>query len=153
MPERLDITYTGADNEEHRPVMIHRALLGSIERFLGILLEHYGGNLPTWLAPVQALVLPVADRHAPYAHQVAAALRASQGEVTLRAEVDDRSESVSKRIRDGQLQKVPYLLVVGDREAEAGAVSVRERGEEKGSQPLAELATAIADEVRQRRLP
>ena len=153
MPERLDITYTGADNEEHRPVMIHRALLGSIERFLGILLEHYGGNLPTWLAPVQALVLPVADRHAPYAHQVAAALRASQGDVTLRAEVDDRSESVSKRIRDGQLQKVPYLLVVGDREAEAGAVSVRERGEEKGSQPLAELATAIADEVRQRRLP
>ena len=153
MPERLDITYTGADNEEHRPVMIHRAMLGAIERFLGILLEHYGGNLPTWLAPVQALVLPVADRHAPYAHEVATALRSPQGDVTLRAEVDDRAESVGKRIRDGQLQKVPYLLVVGDREVEAGTVSVRERGEEKGSQPSAEVAAAIAAEVRERRLP
>ena len=120
---------------------------------MGILLEHYGGNLPTWLAPVQALVLPVADRHAPYAHEVAAGLRGPHGDVTLRVEVDDRAESVGKRIRDGQLQKVPYLLVVGDREAEAGAVSVRERGEEKGSRPLAELAAAVADEVRQRRLP
>ncbi len=135
MPERLDITYTGPDNEEHRPVMIHRAMLGSIERFMGILLEHYGGNLPTWLAPVQALVLPVSDRHAGYAAGVVEALRAAG----LRADADDRSESVGKRIRDGQLQKVPYLLVVGDREEEAKAVSVRARGEETGSVSLEEF--------------
>ncbi len=153
MPERLDITYTGADNEEHRPVMIHRALLGAVERFMGILLEHYGGNLPTWLAPVQALVLPVADRHAPYAQEVAAALRAPRGRVTLRADVDDRSESVGKRIRDGQLQKVPYLLVVGDREAEGNTVSVRERGEEKGDMPVDDFAVEVAAEVAERRLP
>ena len=143
MPETLDITYTGADNEEHRPVMIHRAMLGSIERFMGILLEHYGGNLPTWLAPVQALVLPVSDRHAGYATGVMEALRVAG----LRAELDDRSESVGKRIRDGQLQKVPYLLVVGDREEQARAVArararrgdrraagraVRERGLSRG---------------------
>jgi threonyl-tRNA synthetase len=149
MPERLDITYTGADNEEHRPVMIHRALLGSIERFMGILLEHYGGNLPTWLAPVQALVIPIADRHAAYGHEVAAAL----ADAGLRVEVDDRAESMGKRIRDGQLQKVPYLLVVGDKEAEAREVAVRERGEQRGSLSLAEAAARIAEEVRERRLP
>ena len=114
MPERLDITYTGADNEEHRPVMIHRALLGSIERFMGILIEQYGGNLPTWLAPVQALVIPIADRHAAYGHEVVGALR----QAGLRADVDDRPESMGKRIRDGQMQKVPYLLIVGDKEEE-----------------------------------
>ncbi len=149
MPERLDITYTGADNEEHRPVMIHRALLGSIERFMGILLEHYGGNLPTWLAPVQALVIPIADRHAAYGREVAGALR----EAGLRADLDDRPESMGKRIRDGQLQKVPYLLVVGDREAETGEVAVRERGEQTGSLPLAEVVERIAAEARERRLP
>ncbi len=130
MPERLDITYTGADNEEHRPVMIHRAMLGAIERFMGILLEHYGGNLPTWLAPVQALVLPVSDRHAGYA---AGVVRRRCAWPACAPTLDDRSESVGKRIRDGQLQKVPYLLVVGDREEEAKAVSVRDRGEEKGA--------------------
>jgi len=149
MPERLDISYTGSDNEEHRPVMIHRAMLGAIERFMGILLEHYGGNLPTWLAPVQALVLPVADRHAGYAAGVVEALEAAG----LRAEVDDRSESVGKRIRDGQLQKVPYLLVVGDREEGARAVSVRERGEEKGSVPVEEFVAELRCEVEERRLP
>ena len=149
MPERLDITYTGPDNEEHRPVMIHRAMLGSIERFMGILLEHYGGNLPTWLAPVQALVLPVSDRHAGYAAGVVEALRVAG----LRADADDRSESVGKRIRDGQLQKVPYLLVVGDREEEAEAVSVRARGEETGSVPVEEFVREVTEEVAQRRLP
>ncbi len=149
MPERLDITYTGADNEEHRPVMIHRALLGSIERFMGILLEHYGGNLPTWLAPVQAVVIPIADRHAEYGREVLAELRAAD----LRAELDDRSESMGKRIRDGQLQKVPYLLVVGDREQEAREVAVRERGEQKGAAPLAAVVAGIAGEVRERALP
>ena len=149
MPETLDISYTGADNEEHRPVMVHRAMLGSIERFMGILLEHYGGNLPTWLAPVQVLVLPVADRHAGYAAGVMEALRVAG----LRSEVDDRSESVGKRIRDGQLQKVPYLLVVGDREADARAVSVRARGEEQGSVPIEEFVAEVAREVTERRLP
>ena len=149
MPERLDITYTGADNEEHRPVMIHRALLGSIERFMGILLEHYGGNLPTWLAPVQALVLPVSDRHAGYAAGVAEALRVAG----LRAELDDRAESLGRRIRDGQLQKVPYLLVVGDREEQSHAVSVRARGDERGAVPLAQFIDEVRDEVAERRLP
>jgi len=149
MPERLDISYTGADNEEHRPVMIHRALLGSIERFMGILLEHYGGNLPTWLAPVQALVIPIADRHAAYGHEVLGALL----QAGIRAEIDDRGESMGRRIRDGQLQKVPYLLVVGDKEQESREVAVRERGEQKGSVLLADAAARIAGEIRERRLP
>ena len=149
MPERLDITYTGADNEEHRPVMIHRALLGSIERFMGILIEQYGGNLPTWLAPVQALVIPIADRHAAYGHEVVGALR----QAGLRADVDDRPESMGKRIRDGQMQKVPYLLIVGDKEEETREVAVRERGEQKGSVLVGDIVDHIAGEVRERRLP
>ena len=110
MPERFELTYTGADNEDHRPVMIHRALMGSFERFIGILIEHYAGEFPLWLAPVQALVLPIADRHAGYAAQVASELR----DAGLRVAVDDRGESVGRKIRDGELRKVPYLLVVGD---------------------------------------
>jgi threonyl-tRNA synthetase len=155
MPERLDITYTGADNEEHRPVMIHRALLGSIERFMGILLEHYGGNLPTWLAPEQVRVLPIADRHAAYAHEVAAVFAgaAAQHGRHLYVAVDDRAESLGKRIREGQLHKVPYLLVVGDREAQKRTVSVRARGTDEGSRPVDEVAVDILDEVRERRLP
>jgi threonyl-tRNA synthetase len=149
MPERLDITYTGPDNEEHRPVMVHRALLGSIERFMGILLEQYGGNLPTWLAPVQALVIPIADRHAAYGYEVVGALR----QAGIRADVDDRPESMGKRIRDGQMQKVPFLLVVGDREQETREVAVRERGEQKGSVLVGDIAERIAREVGERRLP
>ncbi|MGZ4200139.1 MAG: threonine--tRNA ligase, partial [Thermoleophilia bacterium] len=154
MPERLDISYSGADNEEHRPVMIHRAMLGAIERFMAILLEHYGGNLPTWLAPQQVLVLPISDRHGDYAAGVLRAIReaAAEARLTVHADVDDRSESVGKRIRDGQLQKVPYLLVVGDREAEGGAVSVRERGDDQGSRSLADFITHLLDELRERRL-
>jgi len=155
MPERLDISYTGADNEEHRPVMVHRALLGSIERFMGILLEHYGGNLPTWLAPQHALVLPIADRHAGYAEAVVQELReagAAAG-VTLYVDIDDRGESVGKRIRDAQLQKVPYILVVGDREAESTSVGVRERGEDKGALPVGEFFDQLIAEVKERRLP
>ena len=157
MPERLDITYTGADNEEHRPVMIHRALLGSIERFMGILLEHYGGNLPTWLAPEQ--VAGAADRRPPrrLRGEVLRAVRAAgagsgaEAPVTIHADVDDRGESIGKRIRDAQLQKVPYILVVGDREVEQGAVGVRERGEDKGARPLAEFVDDLVAEVRERR--
>jgi threonyl-tRNA synthetase len=121
MPERFDLTYQGADNAEHRPVMIHRALLGSMERFAGILIEHHAGRFPVWLAPVQATILPVADRHLGYAREVAAKLR----EAALRVRIDERSESVGKKIHDAEVAKLPYMLVVGDRELEAGQVSVR----------------------------
>ena len=115
MPERFELTYTGADNAEHRPVMIHRALLGSMERFAGILIEHYAGRFPLWLAPVQAVVLPVADRHNERAAEVA--VRAARG--GLRARVDERTESVGRKIRDAELAKAPYMLVVGDKELES----------------------------------
>src|SRR5919204_599818 len=125
MPERFELTYTGADNAEHRPVMIHRALLGSVERFAGILIEHYGGRFPVWLAPVQAIVLPISDRHVEYALEVAAELRSSG----LRARVDERTESVGRKIRDAELSKAPYMLVLGDKEADAETVSVRHHGD------------------------
>jgi threonyl-tRNA synthetase len=125
MPERFELTYTGADNAEHRPVMIHRALLGSMERFAGILIEHYGGRFPLWLAPVQAVVLPVADRHNERAAEVAVQLR-GRG---LRAGVDDRTESVGRKIRDAELSKAPYMLVLGDKEIDSETVSVRHHGD------------------------
>jgi threonyl-tRNA synthetase len=125
MPERFELTYTGEDNSEHRPVMIHRALLGSMERFAGILIEHHGGRLPLWLAPVQVAILPVADRHTAYAQELEAELAAAG----LRARVDERSESVGRKIRDAELSKAPYMLVVGDREQEARTASVRHHGE------------------------
>jgi threonyl-tRNA synthetase len=143
MPERFDLTYRGEDNAEHRPVMIHRALLGSMERFAGILIEHFGGRFPFWLAPVQAIVLPVADRHLAYAGEVAAALR-DEG---VRVQVDERSESVGKKIRDAELAKAPYMLVVGDREQDARSVAVRshDRGD-LGSVDLGEAAGILAGE-------
>ena len=122
MPARFGLVYTGADNAEHQPVMIHRALMGTYERFIGILLEHLEGELPAWLAPVQAIVLPIADRHAEFAES----LKRRLADAGLRAEVDARGESVSRRIRDAELRKVPYMLVVGDREQAAAEVSVRE---------------------------
>ena len=145
MPERFELTYTTPEDAEERPVMIHRAVTGSIERFLGILIENGAGAFPFWLAPEQARVLPVADRHAPYAERVRVRLR----EEGLRAEVDARGESVGRRIRDGELAKVPYLLVVGDREAEAGTASARARREgDLGAVPLEELAERLAGEAR-----
>ncbi|HEX4734375.1 MAG TPA: threonine--tRNA ligase [Thermoleophilaceae bacterium] len=125
MPERFGLTYNGADNAEHMPVMIHRALFGSFERFIGILLEHTAGELPFWLAPVQASVLPIADDQNDYARDVAERL-SSAG---LRADVDDRTESIGKKIRAAELQKVPYMLVVGKREAESGEISLRKHRE------------------------
>jgi threonyl-tRNA synthetase len=143
-PERFDLAYTTADDTEARPVMIHRAITGSIERFLGILIENTGGDFPFWLAPEQARVLPVADRHAPYAATVRERLRAEG----LRVEVDDRGGSVGRRIREGELAKVPYLLVVGDAEAEAGTVSVRARhAGDRGTPALEELAAELAAEA------
>jgi threonyl-tRNA synthetase len=140
MPERFDLTYVGADDEPHRPVMIHRALLGSLERFAGILIEHYAGRFPVWLAPVQAIVLPVSDRHNPYAERVAAELR----EAGVRVEMDVRSESVGKKIRDAELGRYPFMLVVGDREEEAGSVSVRSHEEgELDAMPVAAFTERV----------
>jgi threonyl-tRNA synthetase len=132
-PENFDLTYIGADNTEHRPVVIHRAIFGSFERFIAILIEHYAGAFPLWLAPVQAVVLPIADRHVAYAESVRASLTAAG----LRADVDERQEKIGYKIREAQLQKVPYMLVVGDREQENGTVSVRSRSDgDIGAWPL-----------------
>ncbi len=146
-PERFNLVYTGADNAEHRPVMIHRALMGSYERFIGILLEHLGGELPVWLAPVQAIVLSIADRHARYGATVKSSLR----EAGIRVELDERTESVARKIRDAELRKIPYMLVVGDREAGEGTAAVREhRRGDVGSIPVAEFAARVAEETRER---
>jgi threonyl-tRNA synthetase len=140
-PERFDLTYTGSDNADHRPVVLHRALMGSYERFIGILLEHTAGELPFWLTPVQAVVLPIADRHADAAHAAAETLRA----VGIRVQVDDRTESVGRKIREAELRKVPYMLVVGDREAQDGTVSVRRHREgDEGSEAVEAVATRLA---------
>ena len=147
LPQRFDITYIGEDGREHRPYMVHRALLGSMERFFGVLIEHYGGAFPLWLAPVQAVVIPIADRHAEYAGKLADDLR----QAGLRAEVDSRGERMQAKIRDAQLQKAPYMLVVGDREAEAGAAAVRLRsGEDLGAMKVAELIARMQREVEER---
>jgi threonyl-tRNA synthetase len=144
LPERFGLTYTGADNAEHTPAMLHRALFGSFERFIGILLEHTAGELPLWLTPVQAIALPIADRHNDAAAAAVAALRAAG----LRAEVDDRTESVGRKIRDAELQKVPYMLVVGDREAADATVAVRRHGEgDEGTVALSEFVERLAGEV------
>jgi threonyl-tRNA synthetase len=124
------------ENQAVRPIMIHRALLGSLERFMGVLIEHYAGAFPLWLAPVQAIVLPIADRHAPYAEQV----REELEKAGFRVKVDTRNEKTGYKIREAQLQKIPYMLIVGDREVESGGVSVRSRDEgDLGSRPLAEF--------------
>jgi threonyl-tRNA synthetase len=144
MPERFDLHYTGADNTEHRPVMIHRALLGSFERFIGIMLEHYAGELPLWLTPVQAIVLPVSDRFSEYGAKV----RDQLLEDGLRAELDERSESVGRKIREAELRKIPYMLVVGEREQSEGTVAVREhRGGDEGAITVAELAARLQGEL------
>jgi threonyl-tRNA synthetase len=140
-PERFELTYTGPDNSEHRPVMIHRALFGSFERFIGILIEHLAGELPLWLAPVQAIVLPISDRF----DDVARAVHGQLQSAAVRAELDDRSESIGRKIRDAELQKIPYMLVVGEREASDGTVAVREhRRGDVGSMTVEELVQRMA---------
>jgi threonyl-tRNA synthetase len=147
MPERFDLYYTGADDAPYRPVMIHRALLGSMERFAGILIEHYAGRFPVWLAPVQAIVLPISDRHNEYGHSAFEELR----ERGVRVAIDDRSESIGKKVRDGSIGRYPYMLVVGDREEKARGVSVRSRsGEELGEMSLADFALRIQTETAER---
>jgi threonyl-tRNA synthetase len=143
-PARLGVEYIGEDGQPHTPVLIHRAVTGSTERFLGVLIEHYAGAFPLWLAPVQATIIPIADRHNEYAEQVRKQLAAAG----LRAEVDARTERMNAKIRDAQLQKVPYQLVVGDREAEAGSAAVRLRSNENlGPMPLADVIARMRDEV------
>jgi threonyl-tRNA synthetase len=144
MPERFGLSYTGADNAEHTPVMIHRALFGSYERFIGIMLEHYAGELPLWLAPVQAIVLPISDRFSDYASEVATALRA----VGAAVEVDARGESIARKIRDAELRKIPYMLIVGERESAGATVSVRAHGgEEQGTVAASEFGTRLRREA------
>ena len=148
MPERFDLAYTGADDREHRPVMIHRALMGSYERFIGILVEHYAGEFPVWLAPVQAVVLPISDRHA----DAAAAVRDELAGRGLRVQADLRSESVGRRIRENELQKIPYMLVVGDEEAGQGTVAVRRHGVgDVGEMAVGDFAARLEEESSTRR--
>ncbi|GAB4517974.1 MAG: threonine--tRNA ligase [Anaerolineae bacterium] len=149
LPERFDLTYVGEDGQEHRPYMIHRALMGSMERFFGVLIEHYAGAFPVWLAPVQVRLIPIADRHVDYAEQVAARLR----EAGIRAEVDRSTARMQAKIRDAQLQKIPYMLVIGDREVEAGAVAVRLRtGEDRGAMPVDAFLEMIGSVIAEKRL-
>ncbi|HET9265578.1 MAG TPA: threonine--tRNA ligase [Vicinamibacterales bacterium] len=147
MPQRFDLKYVGADNAEHRPVVIHRAIYGSFERFIALLIEHHAGAFPLWLAPLQVVVLPIADRHLDYARAVGRQLEAAG----LRVEVDERQEKIGYKIRGAQLQKVPYMLVVGDREAAESTVSVRHRADgDLGSQRIEEFAEAALLEIREK---
>ena len=144
-PENFELEYIGEDGQPHRPVMIHRAVTGTTERFMAMLIEHFAGAFPLWLAPVQAMVIPIADRHIEYANKVQAQLKASG----LRADIDVRSERMNAKIRDAQLQKIPYMLVVGDKEAASAAVSVRLRTNvDLKSMPLAQFVTRSSEIVR-----
>ena len=148
LPERFNMAYVGEDGQEHRPYMVHRALMGSMERFMGVLIEHYAGAFPVWLAPVQAMLIPIADRHVDYARQTAARLK----EAGLRVALDERNERMNAKIRDAQMQKIPYMLVVGDKEAESGQVALRLRsGENPGPMPLAAFIQRAQDDVTSRR--
>jgi threonyl-tRNA synthetase len=144
LPERFDMMYVGADGKEHRPYMIHRALLGSWERFFGLLIEYYAGAFPTWLAPVQVKIIPVADRHLEHAKNIVAELKNR----SVRVEVDDRSERMNLKIRQAQLEKIPYMIVIGDKEAVDNSVSVRRRtGEQLPTQPLASFIKTLTAEI------
>lgn len=145
MPEKFSLTYIGADSEKHRPVMIHRTIYGSIERFIGILIEQYAGAFPVWLAPVQVIILPVSERQKDYANK----LREKLEDLDIRAEADLRSEKIGYKIREAQLQKIPYMIVVGDREMEAGTVAVRDRKDgDKGTMKFDDFQAQILDEIK-----
>ena len=147
LPERFQIEYVGEDGQKHRPIMIHRACFGSMERFIGILTEHYAGAFPTWMAPVQVKVLPISEKHVEYANQLAKQMRHDY----VRVEVDDRNEKIGYKIRQAQMAKVPYMLVVGDKEVEEGTVNVRKHGgDELGSVPFEEFFNSIKIEIKER---
>ncbi len=144
MPKRFELTYTGADGQDHMPVMIHRAVFGSLERFMGILIEHFAGAFPIWLAPVQVRLLPIADRHLDYAHDIKAQLQ-KEG---IRVEIDERSEKIGHKIREAQLQKVPYMMVIGDKELETKTVALRSRKDgDRGAKPVAECLQLFKEEI------
>ncbi|MGE5672838.1 MAG: threonine--tRNA ligase, partial [Mycobacterium leprae] len=144
LPIRFDLTYVGEDGKEHRPVMVHRAIMGTLERFIGILIEHYAGAFPAWLSPVQARVLPITDNHAAYASEVVAKLK----QAGIRVELDSRNEKIGKKIREAELAKTPFILVVGDKEAQAGAVAVRRRGmTDLGAMPLNDFLALAQGEI------
>ncbi len=147
LPLRFELEYTGADGEKHRPIMIHRVAFGSIERFIGILIEHFAGAFPTWLAPVQVKVLPISDKYMDYAENVLAQLK----DAGIRAELDSRAEKIGYKIREAQMQKVPYMLVVGAKEEESGLVSIRSRFEgDEGQKSTAEFIAALKEEIAQK---
>jgi len=145
LPERFDLTYVGADGEKHRPVMLHRVILGAIERFMGILIEHYGGAFPLWLSPVQAVLVTVTDRHIPYGETVCSQLL----EAGIRVESDFRNEKLGYKIREAQTQKIPYMLVIGDKEMATGQVAPRERGGDNlGAMPVSSFIELVQDRCR-----
>jgi threonyl-tRNA synthetase len=149
LPQRFKLEYIGDDGKEHRPVMIHRAILGSLERFIGIIIEHFAGAFPTWLAPVQAKVLPLSEKFLDYARDVARQLKAEG----VRVETDDSNEKLGAKIRNAQLQKVPYMLVIGEKEVEAGTVTIRKRsGGDQASIPVGEFIAVLKEQVRTRAL-
>ena len=147
LPLRFELEYTGADGEKHRPIMIHRVAFGSIERFIGILIEHFAGAFPTWLAPVQVKVLPISDKYADYAKKVYEELQAAG----IRVEMDTRSEKIGYKIREAQGQKIPYMLIAGAKEEEEGTVSVRSRFKgDEGSRTLEAFISDIKEEIKNR---
>ena len=144
MPERFELNYIGEDGQKHRPVMIHRVAYGSMERFIGILIEHFAGAFPVWLAPVQVKLLPITDRQAAYANELAAMMR----DADIRVEVDERNEKIGYKIREGQMEKVPYMLIIGDKEMESKTVAVRKRGQgDIGTQPVEQFLAGISEEI------
>ena len=147
LPERFELEYVGADGEKHRPVMIHRVVFGSIERFIGVITEHYAGAFPTWLAPVQVKLMPITDRSKEYAEEIYQKLF----DAGIRVESDYRNEKIGYKIREAQLQKIPYMLVIGDKEAEAGLVSVRTRsGGDEGTMTIKDFMEKISEEIKTR---
>ncbi len=147
LPERFELEYTGSDGAKHRPIMIHRVVFGSIERFIGILTEHFAGAFPTWLAPVQIKMLPIADRHLDRIYEIKKQLEAAG----LRVEVDDRSEKIGFKIRSAQLEKVPYMVIVGDKDIENNTISIRSRKEgEIGAMKVQDFITAIVEEIEEK---
>jgi len=144
LPERFDLEYIGADNQKHRPIMIHRAPFGSMERFVAVLIEHTGGKFPLWLTPDQAIILPISEKYHDYAEKVSKFLN----NYDIRTLIDERSEKIGKKIRDSELKRIPYLLIVGEKEEESETVSVRRQGEgDQGGMKLEEFASFISQEV------
>jgi threonyl-tRNA synthetase len=150
MPEKFDLSYIGEDGQKHRPVMVHRVVYGSIERFIALLTEHYAGAFPVWLAPIQVRILPISERH----HEYAKSLAATLNELDIRVESDERKEKISYKIREAQTEKIPYTLVVGDQEAEANKVAVRRYGQENAGEKMSveEFCTLIQEEIKSKKL-